>query len=134
MPGDVIIVPENKILPCDLILLTGSAIANEAILTGESIPVLKSSLPVTSHEVYSETESVKYTLYGGTKVIQTRPVGMEPVWGLVKNTGFQTTKGGLIRDVLYPKEVKFKFYSDGLKFVAIMAFLSILVSIFTIPA
>ena len=61
-------------------------------------------------------------------------MGKEPVWALVLNTGFQTTKGSLIRDVLYPKEVKFKFYRDGLKFVAIMAFLAIFASILTIPA
>jgi len=41
VPGDIITVPESKNLPCDLILLTGSAIVNEAMLTGESIPVIK---------------------------------------------------------------------------------------------
>lgn len=41
VPGDVIKVPERLVLPCDLVLLTGSAIVNESILTGESIPVMK---------------------------------------------------------------------------------------------
>jgi len=41
VPGDVIKIPEGSVLPCDLILLTGSAIVNESILTGESIPVMK---------------------------------------------------------------------------------------------
>jgi cation-transporting ATPase 13A2 len=45
VPGDVIKVPSNILLPCDCILLSGSAIINEAILTGESIPVIKTSLP-----------------------------------------------------------------------------------------
>ena len=72
VPGDVIVVPQHKILPCDMILLTGTAIMNEAILTGESTPILKTSLPVVSSEVYSESESEKHTLYGGTQVIQTR--------------------------------------------------------------
>ena len=52
VPGDVIEVPENMSLPCDLILLTGSVIVNEAMLTGESIPVIKSSLPLVSTDVY----------------------------------------------------------------------------------
>ena len=120
-------------LPCDLILLTGSAIVNEAMLTGESIPVMKSSLPIVSSETYDDNESSKHTLYGGTGVIQTRPVGNEPVLGLVKSTGFLTTKGSLIRDILYPKEIKFKFYQDGFKFVGIMACLALLAQAITLP-
>ena len=118
--------PERRNLPCDLILLTGSVIVNEAMLTGESVPVMKNSIPYMSQEVYADKGSEKHTLFGGTKVVQTRPIGNEPVWGVVKNTGFLTTKGTLIRDILYPKEIKFKFYSDSLKFIGIMAILAIL--------
>lgn len=125
VPGDVVVVPEGMNLPCDMVLLSGTAIINEAMLTGESIPVMKSSLPFVSSETYSEKGSEKYTLFGGTSVIQTRPVGDEPVWALVKNTGFLTTKGTLIRDILYPKDIKFEFYSDGFKFVGIMAILAV---------
>lgn len=52
VPGDVIKVPDNCTIPCDLILLSGSCIVNESMLTGESIPVIKSSIPKTS-EVYN---------------------------------------------------------------------------------
>ncbi len=45
VPGDVIEIPENTAMPCDLVLLTGSCIVNESMLTGESIPVIKNSLP-----------------------------------------------------------------------------------------
>ena len=48
VPGDVIEIPENDSLPCDLCLLTGSCIVNEAMLTGESIPVIKNSIPYTN--------------------------------------------------------------------------------------
>lgn len=41
VPGDVIEIPEMCNMPCDLILLTGSCIVNESMLTGESIPVIK---------------------------------------------------------------------------------------------
>ena len=37
-------------------------------LVGESIPVIKSSLPFTN-DVYDVASDTKYTLYGGTKVI-----------------------------------------------------------------
>ncbi len=75
VPGDVCQVPEGSSLPCDLILLTGSAIVNEAMLTGESIPVMKSSLPVVSNQVYNEKHADKHTLFGGTSVVQVRPQG-----------------------------------------------------------
>jgi len=52
---------------------------------------------------------------------------------LVSSTGFLTTKGSLVRDILYPKEIKFKFYQDGMKFVGIMALISILGFAGTLP-
>ena len=134
VPGDLIVVPERNFLPCDLILLTGSAIVNESMLTGESVPVIKNCLPLGSNEIYDDTNCSNRTLFGGTKVIQTRStVQGELVWGLVKNTGFLTTKGSLIRGILYPKHIKFEFNSDGLKFVGIMALLALLGVIATIP-
>lgn len=52
VPGDIVVVPEGKPLPCDLVLLTGQAIVNEAMLTGESIPVMKSNLPYVGSTKY----------------------------------------------------------------------------------
>lgn len=133
VPGDVIVVPENASLPCDLVLLTGTAIMNESMLTGESLPVIKSSLPNLSSEIYTDKGAEKHTLFGGTIVVMTKPVGGDQCWAMVKNTGFLTTKGSLIRDILYPKEIKFKFYSDGFKFVGIMAILALVAMAVTIP-
>lgn len=55
------------------------------------------------------------------------------MFGLVTNIGFLTTKGSLVRDILYPKEIKFQFYADGMKFVAIMAFTAIIGFFCTVP-
>ena len=77
VPGDIIVVPENNLMPCDVVLLSGSAIVNEAMLTGESVPVIKNSLQRT-HDIYDPNQydtAKKYTLYSGTKVIQTRNLG-----------------------------------------------------------
>jgi len=60
-------------------------------------------------------------------------VGDEPVFGLVINIGFLTTKGSLVRSILYPKEIKFKFYNDGMKFVGIMALLAVVGFFLTVP-
>ena len=61
--------PEGTSLPCDLILLTGGAIVNEAMLTGESVPVFKTSLPDSSEELFYEKLCEKHVLFGGTRVI-----------------------------------------------------------------
>jgi cation-transporting ATPase 13A3/4/5 len=47
VPGDIVEIPENKTIPCDIILLSGQCIVNEAMLTGESIPVIKNAIPMT---------------------------------------------------------------------------------------
>jgi P-type E1-E2 ATPase len=103
-------------MPCDLVLLSGTCIVNESMLTGESIPVIKNQLPKTQ-DIYNSDNGAKYTLFGGTNVIQTRKFGKSEVLGLVIRTAFVTTKGNLVRDILYPKPSKFKFYEDSLKFV-----------------
>jgi cation-transporting P-type ATPase 13A2 len=54
--------------------------------------------------------------------------------GLVTNTGFLTTKGSLVRDILYPKEIKFQFYKDGMKFVFIMALIAVVGFFAIIPS
>ena len=69
VPGDVVEIPENTAMPCDFVLLTGSCIVNESMLTGESIPVIKNALPFSQTDIYDPDHDAKYTLYGGTKVI-----------------------------------------------------------------
>ena len=44
VPGDVVKVPDNCLMPCDAVLLTGSCIVNESMLTGESVPVIKNAV------------------------------------------------------------------------------------------
>ena len=68
MPGDVIEVPSKTILPCDLILLTGIAIVNESMLTGESVPVIKNGIP-KNNDVFDLREDSKYILFSGTNVL-----------------------------------------------------------------
>lgn len=136
VPGDVIVVPENCMMPCDLLLLTGSCIVNESMLTGESVPVMKNCISPVK-ELYNPNDydsTKKFTLYSGTSVIQARGVGDQKVYGLVIRTGFVTTKGALVRDILYPKATKFKFYQDSLVFVGAMALVGIIGFACTLPA
>ena len=54
-PGDIISIKRDATakkqnVPCDLLILSGSAVVNEAILTGESQPLVKESI-ATKDEV-----------------------------------------------------------------------------------
>jgi cation-transporting ATPase 13A3/4/5 len=47
VPGDIIVISaaeaaSGMLVPCDMLLLEGKCVANESILTGESVPVIKS--------------------------------------------------------------------------------------------
>merc|ERR1719495_2234324 len=47
VPGDQVLLPTNGgyTVECDAVLIEGSAVVNESMLTGESIPVTKVSIP-----------------------------------------------------------------------------------------
>lgn len=75
VPGDVVeIPPHGCIMHYDAVLLNGNCIVNESMLTGESVPVTKTPLPITN-EMYDVKEDANHTLFCGTKVIQTRYYG-----------------------------------------------------------
>ncbi|XP_053723574.1 polyamine-transporting ATPase 13A3 isoform X1 [Synchiropus splendidus] len=124
VPGDVIIIPSNgTIMPCDAVLVSGTCIVNESMLTGESVPVTKTNLPNLTPAgdgpdcAYSTEVHKRHTLFCGTNVIQTRFYTGELVKAVVVRTGFCTAKGQLVRSILYPKPTDFKLYRDAYLFL-----------------
>ena len=46
VPGDVVRIPQTEsLLTFDGVLLSGCVVVDEAMLTGESVPTLKNSIP-----------------------------------------------------------------------------------------
>mmetsp|Transcript_44325 Transcript_44325/g.73934 ORF Transcript_44325/g.73934 Transcript_44325/m.73934 type:complete len:1591 (+) Transcript_44325:133-4905(+) len=63
-----------NVVPCDCLLLSGSAVANEASLTGESIPQMKDSIHHSSEESLNiHAEHRIHTLFSGTMLVNTIP-------------------------------------------------------------
>ncbi|XP_036959731.1 cation-transporting ATPase 13A2 isoform X2 [Acanthopagrus latus] len=122
VPGDCIIIPQEGLqLPCDAALLAGECLVNESMLTGESVPVLKTPLPAGERTYSSETER-RHTLFCGTQLIQAKgggPGGSGAV-AVVTSTGFFTAKGNLVSSILYPQPTNFRFYQDSVKFLLIL--------------
>uniref|UniRef100_A0A3B4AJ50 P-type ATPase A domain-containing protein n=1 Tax=Periophthalmus magnuspinnatus TaxID=409849 RepID=A0A3B4AJ50_9GOBI len=90
VPGDVIAIPANgMIMPCDAALIQGTCIVNESMLTGESVPVTKTSIPGSGEEgaqSYSLDQHKRHTLFCGTQVIQTRFYSGQMVKAVVVRT------------------------------------------------
>ena len=109
-------------MTCDMLLLCGSVIVNESMLTGESVPQIKDS--VTKMDYLSDLildPKLKHKnsiIFAGTKVVKTeRNDEHEPLPKNVKSappdkgaiclvikTGFSTSQGKLLRTVLYSGE------------------------------
>ncbi|XP_045583317.1 polyamine-transporting ATPase 13A3 isoform X2 [Procambarus clarkii] len=133
VPGDLMVIPpQGCMMQCDAVLLKGNCIVNESMLTGESVPVTKTFIVDRSDVLYNDKEHSRHTLFCGTQVIQTRFYGGERVVAVVVRTGFLTSKGSLVRSIMYPPPVDFKFQQDSYKFVGVLAGIASIGFIYTV--
>ncbi|KAF1957513.1 hypothetical protein CC80DRAFT_443816 [Byssothecium circinans] len=133
VPGDVYEVSDPSLtqLPCDSLLLSGDCIVNESMLTGESVPVSKIPMTDESLELLDlsastiHPEIARHMLFSGTKIIRARRPHEDDddeaaALAMVVRTGFNTTKGALVRSMLFPKPSGFKFYRDSFRYISVM--------------
>jgi len=116
LPGDIISIVRSQndaTVPCDVVMLSGTCIVNEAMLTGESTPQLKENIASRKpDEVLNFLTDKIYIVSSGTKVVQTAPdeggAGIRSpdggCVGYVLKTGFETSQGELIRTILFSTE------------------------------
>ncbi|KAH6698709.1 ATPase [Verticillium dahliae] len=139
VPGDIYEASDPNLaqFPSDGLLLSGDCIVNESMLTGESVPVSKT--PATEEALQQMDlgaptvlpEIARHFLFCGTKIIRARRPqddqgGDAVALALVVRTGFSTTKGSLVRSMLFPKPSGFKFYRDSFRYVGVMAMVAML--------
>jgi magnesium-transporting ATPase (P-type) len=115
-----------SIMQCDAVLLNGNVIVNEAMLTGESVPVTKTDLDISGVDINTTRLHMKdhsrHILFSGTQVIQTRMFENNTfIKAIVIRTGFNTTKGELVRSILHPKPVDYKLNNDTYKYIGALA-------------
>lgn len=72
VPGDIIEVKQDSKLPCDVILIDGQCLINEAVLTGESIPMHKTQLPKNNVQ-FSDKEKA-HMIFAGTYCITSESI------------------------------------------------------------
>ncbi|KAI1432874.1 hypothetical protein GGR50DRAFT_671682 [Xylaria sp. CBS 124048] len=125
LPGDLVSVgrtKEDSGVACDMLLVEGTAIVNEAMLSGESTPLLKGSVQLRPADALIDHEGLDRNsfLWGGTKVLQVthgNPDEEKPklasgvpappdngAMAVVLKTGFETSQGSLVRTMIYSTE------------------------------
>ncbi|KAK1366305.1 putative manganese-transporting ATPase PDR2 [Heracleum sosnowskyi] len=138
LPGDVVSIGrsidqngEDKAVPADMLILSGSVIVNEAILTGESTPQWKVSITGRgAAEHLSARRDKSHVLFGGTKILQNTSDKTShlktPDGGclaVVLRTGFETTQGKLMRTILFSTErVTANSWESGLFILFLVVF------------
>eukprot|EP00049_Salpingoeca_infusionum_P025583 m.20377 g.20377 ORF g.20377 m.20377 type:complete len:1339 (+) comp8156_c0_seq2:3-4019(+) len=79
VPGDIISVTrgsgrDQDIVPCDCLIVKGTAVVNEAPLTGESVPQMKEAVVVdddtSNHNLDVNLTHKVHILWGGTTILQ----------------------------------------------------------------
>ena len=89
LPGDIVSLTRQKVhadgktsfedgdvVPADLLLLRGSAVVNEASLTGESVPQMKEGISelLEGEDLSMKNQHKNHVLYAGTKMLQCKGV------------------------------------------------------------
>ncbi|KIL62774.1 hypothetical protein M378DRAFT_165239 [Amanita muscaria Koide BX008] len=118
LPGDVvsIVCHQNETtVPADILLVHGTCIVNEAMLSGESTPLLKECIQLLDPRERLNVDGAhkNYVLFGGTKILQASKSSelIAPIktpdggcLGIVMRTGFGTAQGQLVRTMIFSTE------------------------------
>lgn len=132
VPGDIFEVDcDLEIMPCDALLINGEILLNESMLTGESIPVVRKSIP-SNETIAANLDNKASILYAGTRLMRVRGGNTRRALAMVIRTGFDTFKGFLIRQIMFPPPLKFKFYEDSIKYIMFLAFLAFFGLLYTL--
>ena len=94
------------------------------------IPATTESLSLLDLGANSVSSDIaKHFLFSGTKIVRARrpQEGQDEeavALAIVARIGFNTTKGALVRSMLFPKPSGFKFYRDAFKYISVMAMIA----------
>jgi cation-transporting ATPase 13A1 len=116
VPGDLVSLSSDNHnhVPADVLLLQGTAVVDEALLTGESVPQMKSPIDemASPTSVLHVEEFKSCILFGGTNLVShscrkemnTSGIPCPPdqgVVGFTLKTGFETAQGSLLRTMAH---------------------------------
>ena len=112
LPGDIIYLKSNDLVPCDCLILEGECIVNENSLNGSLDILKKKSLEINSEQFNYETSKFNI-LYHGMKIVKTiSKLNNGYISVLCINTGPNTYKANQLSNILYLLERKEEYKSE----------------------
>lgn len=148
-----VIVP-NEIIPCDCVIIRGSAVVNEATLTGESIPQMKDLLKRESSESSRKLEidgdDRIHSLFSGTSLVSVNPgvkvtnpeektgvdsIPQAPNRGVlcyVMRTGFGSSQGSLVQMIEFSTQSVSADSTDTLYALLLLLFFAVVAAGFVL--
>ena len=135
LPGDIIYLKSNDLVPCDCLILEGECIVNENSLNG-SLDIFKKKSLENKNEQFNYELSKVNILYHGMKVIKTISKLKEGyISVLCINTGPNTYKANQLSNILYLFERKLEYkrmyeiFGEGRKIIMVLIITIFLLSI-----
>ena len=152
LPGDIASIGRGRdpshVVPCDLLILSGNAVVNEAMLTGESVPLMKEAISTLQHSEMNNPLSIKdahknHILFGGTRILthtpgpvtEATPSNKTPDSGCVcyvLRTGFGSSQGRLMRTILFSTESVSANSSEAAFFILFLLIFAIAASAYVL--
>ena len=153
VPGDIIELDGRGgggVCPCDCLLLSGSCVVNEAMLTGESVPQAKEAFPSAEDEkapLDIASTHKRAVVFGGTRVMLASPGkpkksstknkksalrGERGCVAYVLRTGFGSAQGSLVRTILFSTERVSVNSAEGLWFILFLLIFAVVASAYVL--
>jgi cation-transporting P-type ATPase 13A2 len=107
LPGDIIKIQAGSPVPADCILVRGSVLMDESMLTGEALPLSKSCPEHMDDKVYTPMMK-KCTLYADTLCLKSNDAV-----AIVGKTGMFTMKGELLQALIMPVQYQPQYQKEA---------------------
>lgn len=146
IPGDIIILKEGDVVPCDCVLIWGEAVIDESYISGENYLIRKAQL---DNYEYSKDREKTFLLYLGTTITKVK-TNIRPklnlkselthqaeqfanlledkeIMCLVTQTNYNTQRGKYLRAIRYQKKPVDNFTRESIYFIYIIIIMTVAV-------
>ena len=113
--------------------ISEKSIKNQSLIAGESIPVSKVAVSsADKDQLFTVRTYSRNMVFCGSKILQSRGNDGELAMAMVIRTGFMTSKGELIRSIMYFRNIDFQFQNQTYWYIGALAVLAVMGMIYAV--